>query len=214
MRQFLRAAGQTCPGNTAAKLRADLQRIAALVPTGSKVLDLGCGEGELLAHLISARRCGGTGVERDSLAVLSAIARGVPVVELDIDTGLAEFPDDAFDVVVLSRTLQAVLYPAEVLAQMKRIGRRLIVTMPNFGYWRHRFTLFRGHMPRSKDLPYEWYDTPNLHHSTLPDLELLFRRVGLRVEQRVPLSDTGEPLRFSARAANLFAGSVIYVLTS
>ncbi|MDR2619856.1 MAG: methionine biosynthesis protein MetW [Propionibacteriaceae bacterium] len=195
-------------------MRADLRRIAALVPAHSKVLDLGCGEGELLEHLIKDRHCSGTGVERDSLAVLSAIARGVPVVELDIDTQLNEFPDDAFDVVVLSRTLQAVLYPVEVLTQMKRIGRRLIVTMPNFGYWRHRYTLLSGHMPRSKDLPYEWYDTPNLHHSTLPDLESLFRSVGLKTLRRIPLSDTGEPLRFPRLSANLIAGSAIYVLVS
>jgi homoserine O-acetyltransferase len=215
VRQFLRATGssRTPPdGNTG--MRADLERIGALVPPGSKVLDLGCGEGELLAYLIAERGCSVTGVERDSLAVLSAVARGVPVVEWDIDSQLSEFPDGAFDVVVLSRTLQALLYPAEVLTQMKRIGRRLIVTMPNFGYWRHRSALLGGHMPRSKDLPYEWYDTPNLHHSTLPDLELLFSRVGLKVTQRIPLSDTGEPLRFGGRGANLLAGSVIYVLVN
>ncbi|MDR1355133.1 MAG: methionine biosynthesis protein MetW [Propionibacteriaceae bacterium] len=194
-------------------LRADLKRVAALIPAGSKVLDLGCGEGDLLAHLIQNEHCNGTGVERDSLAVLSAIARGVPVMELDMDTQLSEFPNDSFDVVVLSRTLQAVLHPVEVLTQMKRIAGKLIVTMPNFGYWRHRITLLGGHMPRSKDLPYEWYDTPNLHHSTLPDLESLFAQLDLKVARYIPLSATAQPVWLPHRAANLLAGSAIYLLT-
>ncbi|MFT8396144.1 methionine biosynthesis protein MetW [Propionibacterium sp.] len=197
-------------------LREDLQRVASLIRPGSRVLDLGCGDGMLLAHLMTTMHCTGTGVERDPDAVLEAITRGVPLVELNLDNQLDEFDDDSYDVVVLSRTLQAVLRPREVLVQMSRIGQRMIVTMPNFGYWRHRLRLLRGRMPQSKDLPYNWYDTPNLHHTTLNTLEQLFTETGLRIEQRIPLNEEGRtpllPQFFCQHSANLLAGSAIYVL--
>ncbi|SER95739.1 methionine biosynthesis protein MetW [Propionibacterium cyclohexanicum] len=197
-------------------LRQDLQWVASLIEAGSNVLDLGCGDGELLEYLMSTRGCRGTGVERDPQAVLQAISRAVPVVELDLDVQLGEFGDDSFDVVVLSRTLQAVVRPKEVLQQMRRIAQRMIVTMPNFGYWRHRLRLLGGKMPQSKDLPYSWYDTPNLHHTTLLTLEELFDDVGLAVRRRIPLNGDGRPPRlpigWTQRSANLLAGSAIYVL--
>lgn len=197
-------------------LRQDLQWVASLIEPNSKVLDLGCGNGVLLAHLMATRACHGTGVERDPDAVLEAIGNGVPLVELDLDNQLDEFDDDSYDVVVLSRTLQAVLRPKEVLQQMRRIARRMIVTMPNFGYWRHRLRLLAGKMPQSKDLPYSWYDTPNLHHTTLITLEQLFDESGLSVQRRIPLTGDGHPprlpVRWTQRSANLLAGSAIYVL--
>ncbi|MFZ2624588.1 MAG: methionine biosynthesis protein MetW [Propionibacterium sp.] len=197
-------------------LRQDLQWVASLIEPGSKVLDLGCGNGALLAYLMASCGCRGTGVERDPESVLEAIGRGVPLVELDLDSQLDEFGDDSFDVVVLSRTLQAVHRPKEVLQQMRRIGRRMIVTMPNFGYWRHRLRLLGGKMPQSKDLPYSWYDTPNLHHTTLVTLEELFDDAGLAVVRRIPLTGDGHPPRlpmwWTQRSANLLAGSAIYVL--
>ena len=153
------------------ELRPDLRLVADQVWPGSRVLDLGCGDGELISFLIGAQQCNGTGVERDPDGVLASIRRCVPLIELDIDTQLNEFGDNSYDVVVLSRTLQAVLHPSVVLRQMARIGQRLIVTMPNFGYWKHRLALLSGHMPQSPDLPFTWYDTPNLHYSTLLDLE-------------------------------------------
>ena len=193
-------------------LRPDLALVADLVPAGSRVLDLGCGSGALLAHLIAARGCRGTGVEIDPEAVVEAIGLGVPLIELDIDTQLDEFADASYDVVVLSRTIQTVHRQVDVLTQMARIGSRLIVSAPNFGWWRHRLRLLRGRMPISKDLPHAWYDTPNLRFTTLLELEELFARLGLKVEQRIPLSPTGEPLKVTGSLANLAAGAAVYVL--
>ncbi|GAA1393419.1 methionine biosynthesis protein MetW [Luteococcus peritonei] len=201
-------------GATAAALglRADLQLVADLVPRGSRVLDLGCGSGELLDVLSRERGCTGTGVEKDPAEVLRAIWRGVPVIELDLDNQLDEFADDSYDVVVLSRTLQAVLHPQHVLDEMARIAPRMVVSMPNFGLWRHRLRLLTGHMPRSRDLPFTWYDTPNLHHATLVDLEELFDERGLLVEQKIALDEQGRRSRLGERAANLTAGAAVYVL--
>ena len=139
-------------------LRPDLGLLAHLVPNGSRVLDLGCGNGELLRHLIDHHDCRGTGVDNDNDAVLEAIRVGVDIIELDLDTQLDEFDDGSYDVVVLSRTLQVVRDPEAVLTQMARIGTRLVLSMPNFGLWKHRLRLLGGHMPRSRDLPYEWYN--------------------------------------------------------
>lgn len=199
--------------NQAMQLRDDLQVVAGNIHAGSRVLDLGCGQGELLSWLIRRRECTGTGVEREPAAVLAAIRRGVPLIEIDIDTQLELFAADSYDVVVLSRTLQAVLRPDLVLAQMRTIAPRLIVTMPNFGLWRHRLRLLSGHMPRSRDLPYSWYATPNLHHSTLVDLEPLFADVQLSIERRIPLTGSGRPRALGQLGANLMASSAIYVLT-
>ncbi len=194
------------------ELREDLRVIARNIPAGSRVLDLGCGDGELLSWLIRHRSCTGTGVERGADEVIAAIRRGVPLIELDIDSQLDLFAADSYDVVVLSRTLHAVLRPDLALAAMRRIAPRLIVTMPNFGYWRHRLRLLSGHMPRSKDLPYSWYATPNLHHATLVDLEPLFRDADLRQDKRIPLSEHGNPRALGQFGANLLAGSAVYVL--
>jgi len=190
-------------------LRADLARIAGQIPVGSRVLDLGCGGGELLRYLISRQGCAGLGVEHNGDALLCAIANGVPVMDLDIDAQLDQFADDSFDVVVLSRTLQTVRHPVEVLRQISRIGGRLIVSMPNFAYWPHRLRLLRGSMPRSSDLPFDWFDSPNLHFATLVGLEALFATLGLHIEHRFALRPSGHLVRW---LANIRAGSAIYVL--
>jgi methionine biosynthesis protein MetW len=194
------------------RLRPDLALVADLIPQGSHVLDLGCGSGELLAALMADDGCRGTGVEIDPPSVLAAIAAGVPVIELDLDTELDEFADHSYDVVVLSRTVQTLHRPVEVLQHMRRIGDRLIVSVPNFGYWRHRLRLLRGRMPMSREIPHAWYDTPNLRHTTLVELEELFGRLGLVIEQRIVLSPGGVPLRSGDRLANIVAGSAVYVL--
>ena len=193
-------------------MRPDLDVVAGLVPAGSRVLDLGCGEGELLSHLFESG-CTGTGVEIEDEAVVRAIRRGVPVIELDVDTELSEFADDAYDVVVLSRTLQALRRPADVLGEIRRIGRRCVVSVPNFGLWKHRASLaVRGRMPVSRELPYPWFETPNIHLSTLPDLEELFAARDLTVETRVLLDEQGRRLA-GDRLANLRAGAAVYLLT-
>jgi methionine biosynthesis protein MetW len=194
-------------------MRPDLDVVAELVPAGSRVLDLGCGSGELLAHLFAGKGCTGTGVEIDEPSVLRALRAGVPVIDVDIDEELGEFADDSYGVVVLSRTLQALRRPAEVLTEIRRVGARCVVSVPNFGLWRHRVALLtRGRMPVSAALPYPWYETPNIHLSTLADLEELVGRLGFHVERRLLLDERGRPLRGS-RWANLRAGAAVYLLS-
>lgn len=193
-------------------MRPDLGVVAGLVPRGSRVLDLGCGEGDLLSHLEHERGCTGTGVEIDESSILAAIRAGVSVVEVDVDTELGEFADDSYDVVVLSQTLQALRRPAVVLSEIRRIGRRCVVSVPNFGLWRHRASLaLRGRMPVSKELPYAWFETPNIHLSTLADLEELFAALDMQVEERLLLDERGNPLG-SQRLANIRAGAAVYLL--
>ncbi|HEX6516795.1 MAG TPA: homoserine O-acetyltransferase [Nocardioidaceae bacterium] len=207
----VRTASRRYPNGTITG-RPDLDIVAGLVPDGSRVLDLGCGQGDLLALLTESRGCTGTGVEIDPEAVLASIGRGVPVVEMDIDTELDEFADASYDVVVMSQTLQATRRPAEVLRQIRRIGDRCIVSVPNFGLWKHRVgLLLNGRMPVSRELPHPWHETPNIHLSTLADLEALFAGLSLTVEQRILLDEQAEPMR-SSLAANLRAGAAIYVL--
>jgi methionine biosynthesis protein MetW len=192
-------------------MRPDLRVVADLVPDGSRVLDLGCGAGELLSHL-AMRGCRGTGVDSDESAVLTAIRHGVSVIELDFDHDLGEFADGTYDVVVLSRTLQALHRPADVLTEIRRIGHRCVVSVPNFGLWKHRaFLAVRGRMPVSRSLPYEWFDTPNIHLATLPDMEQLFATTAWDVERRVLLGESGEPLRRQT-SGNLRAGAAAYLL--
>ncbi|MCE1174162.1 MAG: methionine biosynthesis protein MetW [Propionibacteriales bacterium] len=193
-------------------LRPELTLLADLIPESARVLDLGCGSGALLEHLITAQSCRGTGVEIDPDAIIEAIGRGVPVVDLDLDTELDHFADHSYDVVVLSRTIQTLRRPAEVLRQMARIGDQLIVSVPNFGLLRNRLRLLRGRMPMSRDLPYSWYDSPNLRFTTLVDLEELFTAVDLRVERRIVLAPSGRPARSGQALANLFGAAAVYVL--
>lgn len=194
-------------------LRTDLALVAAQIPDGARVLDLGCGSGSLLEHLILDRGCTGTGVEIDPERVVKAIRRGVSVIELDLDHQLAQFADKSYDVCVLSRTLQTIQRPAHVLEHMGRIAGRLIVSVPNFGWWGHRLRLLGGRMPMSKELPYRWYDTPNIRHTTLVDLERLFDALGFEVVSRFTYTQRGRQLHMRGRQANLMAGAAVYVLT-
>lgn len=196
-------------------MRPDLEIVAGLVAPGSRVLDLGCGDGQLLAHLIAERGCRGTGVDSDPAALISAIRRGVPVIDLDLDTQLGEFADASYDLVVVSQTLQATQHPALVLGEIARIAGRGVVSVPNFGLWKHRVQLLaRGRMPVSAELPRPWYDTPNIHLATLRDLEDLFEVCGFAVTERVLLDARGRAsagLR-SRGPANLLASGAVYLV--
>ncbi len=168
------------------RTRFDFDLITSWIPEGARVLDLGCGDGELLAELVAQRRVRGYGVEIDPDRVLAATARGVNVIQMDLESGLEMFEEDAFDFVVLSQTLQAMRRSDQILAEMLRVGREGIVTFPNFGYWRHRVAIALGRMPVSKSLPYQWYDTPNIHLCTVKDFEELCRTVGAEIlDERV-----------------------------
>ncbi|HMN99505.1 MAG TPA: methionine biosynthesis protein MetW [Miltoncostaeaceae bacterium] len=196
-------------------MRPDLQVVAALVPEGARVLDLACGEGELLGELARARGCRVQGVERDPEAFHACVARGLPVVQADIDDGLPEFDDDGFDLVVLSQALQATRRPVRVLREMMRVAPAGIVSFPNFGHWRLRAgLLLRGTMPVSRTLPHPWFATPNIHLCTLRDFERLAAAEGLRVSARRLLDDDGRmaPER-AERRPNLLAAGAAYLLT-
>lgn len=173
-------------------LRADLRLITELVPHGSRVLDLGCGDGSLMAHLRDERGCEVRGVEVDHADIAAALARGLSVVENDLDQGLGGYRDGSFDIVVLSQTLQVVRRPAFVLGEMLRVGSKGIVSFPNFGHWRIRGYLgTRGRMPVSKSIPFTWYDTPNIHHTTLKDFRDFVSANGAEIEREIALLTEG-----------------------
>ncbi|MDH7568161.1 MAG: methionine biosynthesis protein MetW [Armatimonadota bacterium] len=178
--------------------RGDLDWIIQLIPPGAQVLDLGCGDGLLLERLRREKGVKGRGVERNPRAVLACMRRGIPVFQGDLDEGLADFPDKSFDVVVISHTLQQVNTPHQLLREAARVGKEVIVGFPNFGHWEIRFSLLlRGRMPKSRMLPYEWYDTPNIHLLTIADFEEFCAREGLRVERRLALRfPSWKPVRF------------------
>lgn len=187
-----------------------------MVPRGSRVLDLGSGDGELLAHLAAERDCSVSGIESSDEGFFACVARGVPVVQADIDRGLSDYEDASFDVVVLSQTLHATRKPALVLAEMMRTGRAGIVSFPNFAYWRHRVDLaVRGRMPVSASLPYAWHDTPNIHPCSIADFERLARDLRLRTTWRTLLDQAGDEVdgRAVRLRPNVLAAGAVYGLS-
>jgi methionine biosynthesis protein MetW len=161
--------------------RKDLEIIADLVPQGARVLDLGCGTGELLAHLQQHKGCTGYGIELDDANVHACVQRGINVIQLNLEEGLALFDDASFDVVLQLDTLQHLRNTAHMLRETARVGRIGIVSFPNFAHWRNRVSVLGGRMPVTKVLPYEWYDTPNIRVGTFADFEVLARKSGLKV---------------------------------
>lgn len=173
-------------------LRIDLQRIAKWIVPGSRVLDLGCGNGQLLMYLQQNRQVRGAGVEIDDEQVIAAVRKGVHVIQQNLEDGLALFDDGQFDTVVLSQTLQSMRHTEHILREMARVAHRGIVSFPNFGYWPHGWSILRGRMPVSEQMPYQWYDTPNIHLCTLRDFQDLAAKLHLRITHLATFRGTRE----------------------
>ena len=186
-----------------------------MVERGSKVLDVGCGDGDLL-QLLESRGIDGRGIELSREGVNRCVAKGLAVVQGDADTDLVNYPDDAFDYVILSQTLQATRQPRVVLENLLRIGRRAIVSFPNFGFWKMRLQLLvGGHMPRTENLPATWYDTPNIHFCTIKDFVQLCDEINVKMERAVALDLYGRPLRLNAPwwFWNMFGEQGVFLLS-
>jgi methionine biosynthesis protein MetW len=203
------------PNHRIAQNRVDLALIAEMIAPGSRVLDVGCGDGALLSLLAKTKNVDGRGIELSQEGVNACVTRGLSVVQGDADADLHNYPDDAFDYVILSQTIQATRNPREVLAQMKRIGRRAVVSFPNFGNWRVRLMLLcSGRMPMTKTLEHAWYDTPNIHLCTVRDFVGLCDIVGFQIDDAVSVignraKHVGRPGRFD----NLSAENAVLLLS-
>jgi methionine biosynthesis protein MetW len=195
--------------------RADHLLVAQMVEPGSKVLDVGCGEGDLL-RLLETRGVDGRGIELSREGVNRCVAKGLAVVQGDADTDLINYPDDTFDYVILSQTLQATRQPRVVLENLLRIGRSAIVSFPNFGHWKMRLQLLvKGQMPRTDNLPATWYDTPNIHFCTIKDFVQLCDEINVKMERAVALDLYGRPLRLNAPwwFWNMFGEQGVFLLS-
>lgn len=195
--------------------RADHILVAGMVAPGSRVLDVGCGEGDLL-RLLETRGVDGRGIELSREGVNRCVAKGLAVIQGDADTDLSNYPDDSFDYVILSQTLQATRQPRAVLENLLRIGNRAIVSFPNFGYWRMRMQLLvKGQMPRTDNLPASWYDTPNIHFCTIKDFVQLCDEINVKMERAVALDSYARPLRLNAPwwFWNMFGEQGVFLLS-
>jgi len=186
--------------------RPDFAAIARWVSQGARVLDLGCGDGALLKYLWQAREAPGYGVEIDDAEVVACVQNDINVLQLDLESGLSLFRDGSFDTVILSETLQTIHRIEQLLREMLRVGREAIVSFPNFGHWNSRLQVLLGRMPVSEELPYEWYDTPNVHLCTTLDFEDLCRKLGVRIRERLALHQ-GRQINF---LPNLFGSLAVY----
>ena len=198
-------------------IRVDLQLIADMIQPGARVLDVGCGDGALLDYLVHLKGVDGRGIELSPEGVNACVSVGLPVIQGDANTDLFDYPDKAFDYVVLSQTMQAVNAPLTTLTQLLRIGRRAIVSMPNFGYWRLRWRiLVGGRMPISQVLPNPWYDSPNIHLCTIRDFVSLCRERGAIIERGLFIDHRGRPRQLgrSLSVANLYGEQAIFLLRS
>ncbi|MXW53622.1 MAG: methionine biosynthesis protein MetW [Gammaproteobacteria bacterium] len=194
-------------------MRIDLKHVADFVEDNARVLDLGCGDGKLLEYLQESKSIRGYGVERDQDAIESCIQRGVNVIEHDLNSGLDRFPDDSFDIVVMTETLQALESPRTLLRELLRIANRCIVSFPNFGHWRCRFQLlFRGRMPVAEHLPHAWYNTPNIHLCTFRDFDEMCQLEKLEVVERSVIDPKYRKVTSKSALSNLFGTTGFYVL--
>ena len=201
MSEPIKLSGQTLDGD----LRGDLARIAQWVRPNSRVLDLGCGDGALLAHLQQSKNVQGVGVEISDDRVLSCVKRGVHVIQQNLEDGLAMFDNQQFDTVVLSQTLQSMHNTEHILREMARVAREGIVSFPNFGYWPHGWSILRGRMPVTGQMPYDWYNTPNIHLCTLKDFERLANTLQFTILERATFNDRREVKFFAGWRSTLAA---------
>jgi methionine biosynthesis protein MetW len=198
-----------------ARLRGDLRLVAEMIEPGARVLDIGCGDGELLAYLAQHKRVDGRGMELSQSGVNAGVRHGLSVIQGDADHDLQDYPSDAFDYAVLSQTLQATHQPRQVLEHLVRIGRRAIVSFPNFAHWRIRLRLLTyGRMPATPALAHHWYDTPNIHLCTILDFVALCEELGIVIERSITLDRAGQPYRLNPRGplANLLAEQALFLL--
>ena len=196
-----------------APIRVDLQLIADMVAPDTRALDVGCGDGALLAYLTNFKRVDARGMELSQAGVNACVANGLSVIQGDADADLRAYPDDAFDYVILGQTLQATREPREVLRQMLRVGKRAIVSFPNFAHWQVRLRMvFGGRMPQTTSLPYKWYDTPNIHLCSIDDFRALCRDMGVRIERAIVLNSKSRPIRMPPPLANLFGEQAVFML--
>ncbi len=194
--------------------RPDFELIAGWMAPGDRVLDLGCGDGSLLKLLIETRGVQGWGVEIDDANILAAVKNDINIIQGNLEKGLDEFADQAFDHVVLSRTLQTVRHTEGILREMLRVGREAVVSFPNFAYWKNLRSVLDGRMPVSEDLPYEWYDSPNVRFFTLLDFEALCERMGLIIRERRVLDEEGNLVEAAGdRELNFLGSLAVYRLT-
>lgn len=197
-------------------MRPDLALIQSLIPSGSRVIDIGCGDGQLLEQLKTARNIDARGIELSQKNVSACVARGLSVVQGDADTDLAFYPAKSFDYAIMTETLQATRNPKAVLEQLLRIARHAVVSFPNFGHWRNRLHLLtRGRMPVTEQLSFAWYETPNIHFCTIADFQDLCEEISCRIERRLPLNGRGLPLHSALHCAdNVLAAQALFVLSS
>ncbi|HJN24536.1 MAG TPA: methionine biosynthesis protein MetW [Rhodospirillales bacterium] len=197
-------------------IRVDLQIIADMIETGTRVLDVGCSSGALLDYLVHFKQVDGRGIELSTEGVNTCVSNGLSVIQGDANIDLKDYPDQAFDYVVLSQTLQAMNNPRAVVEQMLRIGRHAIVSFPNFAHWRVRYHLgLKGRMPVSETLPYQWYETPNIHFCTIRDFTVLCKEMGISVERSVSLDNNGSAVRrvdMTPFLSNLFGEQAVFLL--
>ena len=199
--------------NATATLRDDLQQITDKVPDGSKVLEIGCGDGDLLYHLQHEKRCDARGIELEQARVSACVERGLAVSQGDADEELTYYPDQSFDVVILAKTMQATKNPKEVINEALRIGTSVIVSFPNFGHWRNRLYLgLKGRMPVTSYLSYEWYETPNIHFCTVRDFRVMAEELHAEVKDRTLMNDRGKPVHITECLGNLIADQALFIL--
>ena len=198
-------------------IRVDLRLIADMIAPGSRVLDVGCGDGQLLRYLAMTRHVVGRGIELSQAGVNASVAQGLSVVQGDADADLRDYPTQAFDYVVLSQTLQATRSPSRVVSELVRIGRKAIISFPNFGYWRVRWMLMtHGRMPKTRALDHQWHQTPNIHLCTILDFMDLCTELGAHVERRISLTSGGRTslLQSSLHLANMFGEQAVFLVSS